>query len=165
LKRGLEEKGHAVDMVTDGEPAKRMARQNPYDVVVLGDILPRLSGFEVCGRRRRAGRWSPILITACMGLHGRVHGRDADDYLVKPSSFAELTARLHALTRRSQPQRPPVLGVGDLRLDPGRRRERCGGTELSLSAKQSGRLQLFRRNAGVGVQTVRGARYRLAPSE
>jgi two-component system OmpR family response regulator len=152
LKRGLEEDGHAVDVVFDGESAEWMGRENSYDGLVLDVMLPKLSGFEVCRRLRQAGRWSPILLlTARTEVPDRVEGLDAgaDDYLVKPFSFAELAARLRALTRRGQPERPPVLQVGDLRLDPATRRAWRGTTELSLSAKEFGLLELFMRNPGV----------------
>jgi two-component system OmpR family response regulator len=107
--------------------------------VVLDLMLPGLDGYEVCRRLRGAGRWAPVLmLTARDGVVDRVRGLDAgaDDYLVKPFSFAELAARLRALLRRGTSQHPSVLTVGDLRLDPATRRAWRGAVELELTAKE-----------------------------
>lgn len=151
LKRGLEEEGHAVDVARDGPDGLWMGTENPYAAVVLDVMLPGFDGFEVSRRLRAAGRWAPILLlTARTEIEDRVEGLDAgaDDYLVKPFSFAELSARLRALTRRGQPERPTVLTVGDLRLDPATRRAWRGGDELDLSTKEFALLELFLRHPG-----------------
>jgi two-component system OmpR family response regulator len=99
IKRGLEEEGYAVDVVGDGTEALWMGTENNYDAVVLDVMLPGTDGFEVCRRLREAQRWAPVLILRAGDEIGdRVRGLDvgADDYLVKPFSFAELTARLRA---------------------------------------------------------------------
>ena len=124
LARGLGEEGHAVDVERTGDGALRMARAVEYDAVVLDLMLPGLDGVQVCRRLRKAGVWTPVLmLTARDGVEDRVAGLDAgaDDYLVKPFSFAELLARLRALVRRGAAERPAVLEVGDLRLDPATR--------------------------------------------
>jgi two-component system OmpR family response regulator len=111
-------------------------------------MLPGTDGFEVCRRLRAGGRWSPVLmLTARDDVRDRVAGLDAgaDDYLVKPFSFAELLARLRALARRPPLERPAVLVVGDLRLDPATRRVWRGDTELSLSTKEFALLETFMR--------------------
>src|SRR5262245_26214035 len=135
LRRGLVEDGHAADVAASGEDALWMARAHPYDAIVLDVMLPGLSGFETCKRLRDAGVWSPVLmLTARDGVDDRVAGLDAgaDDYLTKPFSFAELLARLRALTRRGLSERPPVLEVGTLRLDPATRVVMRGDAEVDL---------------------------------
>ncbi|HUZ09675.1 MAG TPA: response regulator transcription factor [Acidimicrobiales bacterium] len=151
LKRGLEEEGNSVDMAGDGPDAVWMGTENPYSAIVLDVMLPGFDGFEVARRLRAAGRWAPILLlTARTEVADRVEGLDAgaDDYLAKPFSFAELSARIRALVRRGQPERPVVLAVGDLRLDPASRRAWRGDDELDLSAKEFSLLELFMRHPG-----------------
>ncbi len=149
LKRGLEEEGYAVDTADKGSDAVWLGTENPYDAVVLDLMLPDLDGFEVCRQLRAAGRWAPvIMLTARDAVPDRILGLDAgaDDYLTKPFSFAELLARLRALMRRGQSERPAILEVGDLKMDPvGRRVERCGQT-LDLTAKEFSLLEFFMRH-------------------
>ena len=124
VRRGLIEEGAAVDVARNGEDALWMASSTPYDAVVLDVMLPGIDGFETCRRLRDDGVWTPVLLlTARDSVEDRVAGLDggADDYLTKPFSFAELSARLRALVRRGQKERPAVLEVGDLRLDPATR--------------------------------------------
>jgi two-component system OmpR family response regulator len=158
LKRGLEEEGYAVDVVGDGIDAVWQATEHAYDAVVLDVMLPGCDGFEVCRRLREAERWVPVLMLTARGDVGeRIRGLDsgADDYLVKPFSFAELAARLRALTRRGTPARPVVLAVGDLRLDPATRQAWRGDTELRLSAKEFAMLELFMRHPGEVITRTR----------
>lgn len=152
VKRGLEEQGHSVDVVDNGPDAVWMATENDYRVVVLDAMLPGFSGFEVARRLRSAGRGMPIvMLTARDAVADRVHGLDAgaDDYLTKPFNFAELAARIRALARRGRQDRPPVLTVGDLRLDPASRVAQRGEVELGLSPKEFALLELFMENPGV----------------
>jgi two-component system OmpR family response regulator len=128
-----------------------MARAREYDAIVLDVMLPGLDGFDVCRELRVGGVWTPVLfLTARDGVRDRVEGLDTggDDYLVKPFSFAELLARLRALTRRAPHERPSVLEVGNLKLDPATRRAWRDGTELELSAKEFALLALFMQRAG-----------------
>jgi two-component system OmpR family response regulator len=151
LRRGLEEEGYAVDVAVDGPDAVWQAGEFGYDVVVLDVLLPGLDGFEVCRRLRDGDCWAPVLmLTARDAIADRVRGLDAgaDDYLTKPFSFAELSARLRALIRRGTRERPTVLQAGDLRLDPASRRSWRGDAELELSPKEFMLLELFLRHAG-----------------
>src|SRR5882762_4661423 len=139
IRRGLVKEGLSADVAGSGEDALWMAGAHEYDAIVLDVMLPRMSGFETCRRLRSSGVWAPVLmLTAHDSVEDRVAGLDtgADDYLVKPFAFAELLARLRALVRRGEAERPAVLEVGDLRLDPSTRDVRRAGSEISLSAKE-----------------------------
>jgi two-component system, OmpR family, response regulator len=151
LKRGLEEEGYAVDTSGDGAEALWHATETEYDAIVLDIMLPGVDGLEVTRRLRAQRRWTPVLLlTARDAIDDRVVGLDAgaDDYLVKPFSFAELAARVRALVRRGRVERPTVLEVGDLRLDPARRRAWRGEVELDLSPKEFALLELFLSHPG-----------------
>jgi len=151
IRRGLGEEGLAVDVVPNGDEALWLAGETDYDVIVLDVMLPGSDGFEVCRRLRADGHWSPVLmLTARDDVQDRVAGLDAgaDDYLTKPFSFAELLARLRALARRPPLERPAVLKVGDLRLDPATRQVWRGEAELALSAKEFALLEAFMRRPG-----------------
>src|ERR1700738_1954287 len=148
IKRGLEEEGHAVDVVGDGPEAVWMATENAYDAVVLDVMLPGFDGFEVCRRLREQSVWTPVLMLSARGqVDDRVRGLDcgADDYLAKPFTFAELGARLRALTRRGAAPRPTELHVGNLRMDPASHQAWRGDVEIVLSAKEFALLELFMR--------------------
>ena len=152
LRRGLGEEGYAADLADRGEEALWMAQAVAYDAIVLDVMLPGADGFEICRRMRGNGVWSPVLmLTARDAVDDRVSGLDAgaDDYLAKPFAFEELLARLRALTRRAPAERPPVLEVGDLRLDPAAHKAWRGDHELVLSAKEFSLLELFMRQPGV----------------
>ena len=151
IRRGLRQEGMSADLAGKGEDALWMAGSTEYDAIVLDLMLPGIDGFEVCRRLRGDGVWSPILmLTARDGVSDRVAGLDAgaDDYLVKPFSYAELLARLRALARRGDTERPSVLEVGDLRLDPASREVRRGDSEIRLSAKEFALLETFMRRPG-----------------
>jgi two-component system, OmpR family, response regulator len=146
LQRGLTENGNAVDIAARGEDALWMAAAHGYDALVLDVMLPDLDGFATCDALRKAGVWSPILmLTARDSVEDRVAGLDAgaDDYLTKPFSIAELRARIRALVRRGAGERPAVMEVGDLRLDPAARQVWRGAEEVRLSAKEYALLELF----------------------
>jgi two-component system, OmpR family, response regulator len=152
LKRGFEEQGYVVDVAGDGAEALWLATESSYDTIVLDVMLPSLDGLEVTRRLRAGGRWVPVLLlTARDGIDDRVVGLDAgaDDYLVKPFSFAELSARVRALVRRGRRvERPAVLEVGELRLDPARRQAWRGQDRLDLSPKEFALLELFLAHPG-----------------
>jgi two-component system OmpR family response regulator len=151
LRRGLGEEGHVVDVAGKGDEGLWMAGEVRYDAIVLDLMLPGMDGFEVCRRLREGGVWTPVLVlTARDSMEDRVSGLDAgaDDYLPKPFSFAELFARLRALARRGAAERPAVVKVGDLRLDPATRQVWRGTTEVGLSAKEFALMETFIRRPG-----------------
>jgi two-component system OmpR family response regulator len=157
LKRGLDEEGHPADVAPTGEEALWMARSAAYDAIVLDVMLPGLDGFATCRELRSRGVWTPVLfLTARDAVEDRIEGLDlgADDYLVKPFSFSELLARLRALARRAPVERPSLLEVDDLRLDPAAHRAWRGETELELSAKEFALLELFMRRSGEALSRV-----------
>ena len=151
VRRGLTREGLATDVAEKGEDAVWLAQAHEYDAIVLDVMLPGIDGFETCRRLRQSGIWAPVLmLTARDSVEDRVAGLDtgADDYLVKPFAFAELLARLRALARRGDAERPSVLEVGDLRLDPATRQVRRGEDEIPLSAKEFALLETFMRSPG-----------------
>jgi two-component system OmpR family response regulator len=151
LKRGFEEEGYAVEVAGNGTDALWSATENEYDAVILDVMLPGLGGIEVCRRLRERNRWAPvIMVTARDAVIDRVDGLDAgaDDYLVKPFSFAELAARVRALVRRGTHERPRLLEVGTLRLDPLRRQVWRDGTEVALTRREFALLELLMRRCG-----------------
>jgi two-component system, OmpR family, response regulator len=151
IRRGLLQEGLSADVAANGEDALWMAQAHAYDAIVLDVMLPGINGFETCRRLRHDGIWSPVLmLTARDSVDDRVAGLDtgADDYLVKPFAFAELLARLRALARRGDSERPSVLEVGDLELDPASREVKRGDSEIRLSAKEFALLETFMRRPG-----------------
>jgi two-component system OmpR family response regulator len=151
IRRGLRFEGLAVDLAGGGEEALRRVGAADYDAIVLDVMMPGLDGFETCRRLRADGVWVPVLmLTARDAVEDRVRGLDggADDYLTKPFSLAELLARLRALVRRGPVERPSVLEVGDLRLDPASREVRRGDEEVDLSPREFALLETFMRRPG-----------------
>ena len=151
IRKGLSREGFAVDVAADGEGCLAMAVATTYDAIVLDVMLPGISGFEACRRLRDEAVWTPVLmLTARDSVDDRVTGLDAgaDDYLVKPFAWPELLARLRALIRRGDTERPTVLEVGDLRLDPATRAVHRGDAAIDLSAKEFALLETFMRRPG-----------------
>ena len=151
IKRGLAADGHAVDLAVTGDHALAHVRATEYDAIVLDVMLPGSDGFAVCASLRQAQVWSPVLmLTARDSVEDRVHGLDsgADDYLTKPFSFAELAARLRALSRRAATERPSVLEAGGVRLDPATMQASRGEVTIDLSAKEYALLEELMRRAG-----------------
>jgi two-component system, OmpR family, response regulator len=158
LRRALEREGYAVDVAGNGVDALWLGTENEYDAVVLDVMLPPPDGFEVCRTLRERGRWAPVLLlTARDAVEDRVAGLDAgaDDYLPKPFSFAELYARLRALTRRGARERPATLTVGDLVLDPAAHLVCRAGRPVDLSPKEFALLDLFMRHPGEVLSRTR----------
>ena len=152
LQRGLRDEGFVTDLSANGEDALWMAGSTPYDAIVLDVMLPGIDGFETCRSLRADGVWAPVLmLTARDSVEDRVAGLDggADDYLAKPFSFSELTARIRALARRGSVERPTVIEDDDLRLDPAARTVHRGEREIELSAKEFALLETFMRRPGV----------------
>ncbi|MHB8191335.1 MAG: response regulator transcription factor [Ferrimicrobium sp.] len=153
LSRSLTEEGFVVDWVQNGNAALQYGTAGDYEAIILDVMLPLMDGFEVCRRLRKHGSWSPILLlTARTDINDRVEGLDAgaDDYLTKPFSLAELSARLRALQRRGQPVRPTILVVGSLRLDPASRKVFRGDVELTknLTPREFTLLDMLMRHPG-----------------
>ena len=151
IRRGLEQEGYAVDAALDGNDGLHRATEWDYDAIVLDILLPGLDGIEVCRRLRLAGRWAPVLmLTARDRVADRISGLDvgADDYLVKPFAFGELLARLRALVRRGARERPAVLTVGELVLDPAAHVVSLSGRPVLLSAREFALLEFLMRRPG-----------------
>ncbi|MGH9101873.1 MAG: response regulator transcription factor [Acidimicrobiales bacterium] len=151
LERGLEAEGFAVDVAADGLDGMWMAREHPYDAIILDIMLPRMNGYRICSELREGGNWTPILmLTAKDGEFDEAEALDtgADDFLSKPFSFVVLIARLRALLRRGAGERPAVLCVGDLRLDPASHQVWRGSSEISLTTREFSLLELLIRRAG-----------------
>ncbi len=144
VQRGLRDEGHAVDWVRDGVAAELAVHDTDYALMLLDLGLPRRDGIEVLNRLRAAGNATPVLVlTARDAVSDRVRGLDAgaDDYLVKPFDLDELSARIRALTRRSQGQATPVLRRGALTLDPAAHAVSVDGTPVKVSAREFALLE------------------------
>ncbi len=164
LKLGLTREGFAVDAAADGELGLSYARNNPYDVLVLDLLLPKLDGFGVlAGLRAKADRPHVLILTARDRVEDRVLGLNegADDYLVKPFAFDELLARIHALVRRRYEERARRLSAGGLELDLGARRASHQGEPLELTTREYALLEylLLRRGQTVTREEIEDHTY------
>lgn len=152
IKKGLSEKGYAVDTIFDGEEGLYMATTQTYDLIVLDIMLPEINGFEVLKGIRKHGIVTPVIfLTARDDTGDVVHGLElgADDYLVKPFSFPELLARIKAVLRRGQKDfESSRVTVADLTLNLLSRNAERGGQEIELSGKEFSLLEYLMRNAG-----------------
>jgi heavy metal response regulator len=149
ISRGLSEQGYAVDVAYDGDEALHWPDVAEFDVVILDVMLPVRDGIEVCRTLRERGLRTPILmLTARDAVEDRVRGLDsgADDYLVKPFAFAELLARLRALTRREPVALGTVLRVGDLTVDTTTREASRQRMSLELTSKEYALLEYLMRH-------------------
>lgn len=148
LKRGLEAEGFAVDVAQTGTDGLWMANEQTYDVVVLDIMLPGMNGYKVCESLRKQGNWVPVLmLTAKDGEYDEAEALDtgADDFLSKPFSFVVLLARLRALMRRGVPERPPVLAVGTLTMDPATHEVARRDEQITLTPREYSLLEYFMR--------------------
>lgn len=151
IKKGLEQESYAVDLAFDGEYGFDLAVTEDYDVIILDLMLPEMDGLEVCRRLREKQIHIPILMLTAKGqLKDKVDGLNAgaDDYLVKPFAFAELLARIKALTRRPKQTLNPVLTVGDLSLNTITFEVKRVGKKINLSKKEFALLEYLLRHKG-----------------
>jgi two-component system copper resistance phosphate regulon response regulator CusR len=150
LQRGLTEQGHVVDVASNGTDGRHAAVELSYDVIVLDAMLPGIDGFAVLREVRRVKQTPILMLTARDRVEDRVRGLQdgADDYLVKPFSFLELSARLHALSRRTRPQEPSVIEVGGMALDQISRKVHRHGVRIDLTAKEFSLLAVLARRQG-----------------
>ena len=151
VRRGLEAEGWAVDVAHDGVDGLWHAREFTYDAIVLDLMMPGLSGWAVCAQLRADGDWTPVLmLTAKDGEWDQVEALDAgaDDYVTKPFSHPVLVARLRALVRRGARERPSVLTLGDLVVDPAARTVSRAGTPVELTSREFAVLEFLARRAG-----------------
>ncbi len=151
LSRGLKNQGYAVDIARNGKEGWVLGTVNPYDLVILDLNLPLMVGLEVCRLlRHKRSDLLILILTARDQIRDRVIGLDmgADDYLVKPFHFEELTARIRALLRRDLRVREPILRVGDLQIDPAERIAWKGKRRLDLTAKEFSILEYLARHKG-----------------
>lgn len=151
VRRGLIEEGFSVDASTEGRDGFQRALDEPYDAIVLDVLIPHLNGLELVSRLRREGSRVPVLILSAKGgVEDRVRGLNsgADDYLVKPFSFAELSARVHALLRRNGEVQPPSVQLGSFKIDFAGRKVTRDGRRIALTAKEFALLEYLVRNRG-----------------
>ena len=149
IKKGLIEEGFAIDISNDGEDGKFMIETEPYDLVILDLMLPKIDGIRLCKEIRAKGIKTPILmLTARSTVENKIEGFDVgtDDYLVKPFDFSELKARIYALLRRAGNIELPVLEIADLKLDPQKHEVYRNSEKLELTPKEFSMLELLIRN-------------------
>ena len=148
LGRGLRFEGYDVQIAASGQEALQLARETPFDLVVLDLTMPRMDGLEVCRRLRRGVSIPILMLTARSAVADRIVGLDtgADDYLTKPFDFEELLAHVRALLRRTQPQSGEILTFADLRLNTGTREAERGGRRVDLTTREYELLLLFMRH-------------------
>ena len=155
LTTGLQRHGYAVDVADDGEAGLRCARHNPYDVIILDLMLPKMDGLTVLRQLREEGHGTHVLILTARGaVSDRVDGlRDgADDYLVKPFSFDELLARIEALIRRSYRAKSPLITIGPLTIDTTARTVMREGREITLTRREYALLEYLAYREGEIVE-------------
>ncbi len=151
LADGLREEGYAVDLTQDGNEAMHLAQTNPYDGIVLDIMLPGKDGWTILKTLRQRNITIPVLcLTARDGVEYRVKGLDlgADDYLVKPFAWTELTARVRAMIRRGHGKNSAILRTNDLEIDTATKAVRRGGTPIALSAREFSLLEYLAHRKG-----------------
>jgi len=149
IKRGLEEENYSVDVAHEGEEGLYMAEANPYDLILMDLMLPKMDGLEIIQKLREKDIYAPVLcLTAKDKVEDIVKGLDSgsDDYLTKPFAFAELLARVRALLRRGVKDRGAEIHFADLRLDPVAHKVWRSDQEIDLTAKEYALLEYFIRN-------------------
>lgn len=153
IKKGLTEKGYEAEVAYDGQMGERLASKGDFDLIILDVILPVINGYDLCKRIREKGLHVPVLMLTALGTtDDKVSGFDAgaDDYLVKPFEFAELLARIKALTKRSSGliQTSKVIKIADLALDLNKRSATRGDKRIDLTGKEFELLEFLMNNKG-----------------
>ena len=149
IKKGLEEETYAVDIASDGEDGLHLGEQNPYDLIILDLMLPKINGLDILSRLRAKKIETPILLlTAKDSVEDKVEGLNhgADDYLTKPFAFSELLARIRVLLRRGKNETKTTLEIADLTLDLVSHKVNRGNEEIELTGKEYSLLEYFMRN-------------------
>jgi two-component system, OmpR family, copper resistance phosphate regulon response regulator CusR len=152
IRRGLTENSMNVDIAADGASGEVMATDNPYDVIILDVLLPKINGIDLCRKIRSLNTRTPVLMLTALGTtDDKVIGLNAgaDDYLVKPFEFKELIARIYALTRRNlEPSTHTLLELADLEVNTDSKTVRRAGVEIRLTAREFSLLLLLIKNKG-----------------
>lgn len=155
MRRGLSEAGHTCASASDGQMGLAEAQSGPFDVLIVDRMMPKMDGLTMIETLRRGGDQTPVLFLSALGeINDRVAGLKAggDDYLVKPYAFAELIARVEALSRRRETGSVlTVLRVGDLEMDLIGRAVHRQGQEIDLQPREFQLLEFMMRNAGQSV--------------
>ena len=149
IKKGLEEETYAVDIASDGEEGLHLGEQNPYDLIILDLMLPKINGLDILSHLRAKKIETPILLlTAKDSVADKVEGlnQGADDYLTKPFAFSELLARIRVLLRRGKAETKTTLKIADLTLDLVSHKVKRGNEEIELTGKEYSLLEYFMRN-------------------
>ena len=149
IKKGLEEETYAADVASDGEEGLHLGEQNPYDLIILDLMLPKINGLDILSRLRAKKIETPILLlTAKDSVEDKVEGlnQGADDYLTKPFAFSELLARIRVLLRRGKTETKTTLEIADLTLDLVSHKVSRGNEEIELTGKEYSLLEYFMRN-------------------
>jgi two-component system OmpR family response regulator len=157
IRLGLEAEGCSVDVAHDGVDGLWFATEHPYDVIVLDWMMPRMNGWKMLASLRAADDWTPVLmLTARDADQDEIEalGTGADDYVTKPFSFAVLMARLRVLARRGAVERPSVLEVGDLALDPGAHTVRRGDVGIETTSREFAVLEYLMRHRDLVVSKL-----------
>ncbi len=158
LRKGLTEQGYAVDVALDGEEGCFMAETEPYDLIILDLMLPKMDGITICNSLRKKVINIPVLmLTAKSRIEDKVEGFNtgADDYLTKPFSMIELSVRVKALLKRKDQLELPVLEVGNLKIDLFKHKVYRANKEIELTPKEFSILELLAKNKnGVVTRTM-----------
>lgn len=157
LKKGFSEEGYSADVAYDGEEGGFMAETEPYDLIILDIMLPKVDGITTLKNIRKQGVKVPVLmLTAKDAVSDKIKGLDigADDYITKPFDFDELLARVRALLRRSKEVKSAVISIGDMEIDTAGHQVRRGGKDISLSAKEYALLEYMAYNKGKVITRI-----------
>ena len=148
IKKGLEEETYAVDIASDGEEGLHLGEQNPYDLIILDLMLPKINGLDILSRLRLKKDTPILLLTAKDSVEDKDEGlnQGADDYLTKPFAFSELLARIRVLLRRGKAETKTTLEIADLTLDLVSHKVNRGNEEIELTGKEYSLLEYFMRN-------------------